>query len=252
MRLCRLLQKSNYQLFRKQYNMKNILWLLFFINFINSFGQEFEFAVVNDTDGFVNVRNSNEIKSNNITDKLENGFVVTHFGAEGNWVLVDYKKNGKDLNGYIYKDRIKALNEYTKIPNIKTYKSYITISNEKIKINIFEKSFDKTSHILKYYKENPKQLYKIDGKEFFGTDGNIPKKEYDFIEVEIDSKKIILPKQAIENLYEPNLEYTTANYNEETKTLYIYALNGDGAGGYAILWIIENGKYKMRIETNPF
>lgn len=57
---------------------------------------------------------------------------------------------------------------------------------------------------------------------------------------------------ALKNLYEPNLEYTNANYDEKNNILYIQALNGDGAGGYIIVWIIEGNKYKSRVEATPF
>lgn len=231
--------------------MTKWIYLLFFLNFSFCFGQQFEFGVINDNDGFVNVRSSKEIK-NNITDKLDNGFIVSHFGAEGNWILIEYKKNGKELNGYVYKDRIKGLTEFTKIPRIKTLENHTVFVNQKVKVDIVEQKFEKTKHTYKYYKENPNQLYKIDGKDIFGTDGRIPNKEYNSIKIEIDTLKLSIPKKAIENLYEPNSEYTLINYDEKSETLYIQSLNGDSAGGYALLWVIEKGKYKMRIETTPF
>lgn len=76
--------------------MTKWIYLLFFLNFSFCFGQQFEFGVINDNDGFVNVRSSKEIK-NNITDKLDNGFIVSHFGAEGNWILIEYKKKWKRI-----------------------------------------------------------------------------------------------------------------------------------------------------------
>lgn len=231
--------------------MTKIIYFIFLLNFSFCIGQQFEFGVTKDKDGFVNVRNSKEIK-NNITDKLENGFIVSHFGAEGNWIFIDYKKNGKELNGYVHKNRIKRLTEYIKIPKTKTSENHTKFSNQKVNINISLQKFDKTKHTYKYFKGNPNQLFKIDEKEFFGTDGRVPEKEYISIEIEIDTLKLSIPKKAIENVYEPNLEYTLVNYDEKTETLYIQALNGDGAGGYAVLWIIEKGKYKTRIETIPF
>ena len=94
--------------------MNKLLYYIVLINTTISFGQEFQFSIIKDKDGFVNVRSSKEIK-NNISDKLENGVIVTHFGQEGNWILIDYQKNGKDLNGYVYKDRLKAITDYTEI-----------------------------------------------------------------------------------------------------------------------------------------
>jgi hypothetical protein len=232
--------------------MNKILYLILFINFSISYSQEFEFAVINDKDGFVNVRSSNKIEENNIVDKLENGFVVSHFGAEGNWILVDYEKNGKDLNGYIYKSRIKNISNFTEIPKENTSTNEITFSNKNFEIKIIEKQFDKTKHSFKYYNENPNQLNEIDGKEIFGTDGNIPKMEYKNITISFKNNIIELPKESIENLYEPNFEYTKCNYNEKEKALYIQSMNSDGAGGYVVIWIIKNGEYINRITSVPF
>lgn len=231
--------------------MNKLLYYIILINTTLSFGQEFQFAIVKDKDGFVNVRSSKEIK-NNISDKLENGVIVTHFGQEGNWILIDYQKNGKDLNGYVYKDRLKAITDYTEIQKKKILQNGIKLLNTNIEIEITEKQFIKANHTLKYNKSYPTILDKIDGKAIFGTDGTLPNKEYNSISITIDSQKITLPKEALENLFEPNFEFTIANYDEITETLFLQAINGDGAGGYAVLWLIAKGKYIKRITTIPF
>ena len=53
------------------------------------FGQ---FAIISDKDGFVNVRNSANI-GNNISEKLENGFVIYSFEPKSNWINIDYKNS---------------------------------------------------------------------------------------------------------------------------------------------------------------
>ena len=104
-----------------------------------------------------------------------------------------------------------------------------------------------------YYKKNNKtQLDKIDNLQIFGTDGNIPKREYKSIKIEIDNVKIELPKNAIKNLFEPNLESSTVNYDKINDILYISSMNSDGAGGYLIIWIIEKKSYRNRIEAYGF
>lgn len=79
--------------------MRKIVYLIFILNYNFCFSQ---FGIIQDSDGFVNVRSSAK-KDDNIFDKLENGFVVFSFETEGNWINIDYKKEGKILNGYIYK-----------------------------------------------------------------------------------------------------------------------------------------------------
>ena len=73
-------------------NMKEIIYIFLIFNFNFCFSQ---FGIINDLDGFVNVRSSAE-KGNNVTDKLENGFIVYYFETEGNWINIDYKKTEKN------------------------------------------------------------------------------------------------------------------------------------------------------------
>jgi hypothetical protein len=225
-----------------------IIYFFLILNFNLCFSQ---FGIINDLDGFVNVRNSAE-KGNNISDKLENGFIVYCFEPEGNWVNIDYKKNGKDLNGYIYKDRVKYISSFENVALKSNLDGKVKMKNGNIKIEITETKFEKEKHKLMFYKNNKTQLDKIDNLQIFGTDGNIPKREYKSIKIEIDKVKIELPKNALKNLFEPNLESSTANYDKINDILYISSMNSDGAGGYLIIWIIEKKSYKNRIEAYGF
>ena len=228
--------------------MKRILYIFAILNFNFCFSQ---FGIVNDLDGFVNVRNSAE-KGNNISDKLENGFIVYCFEPEGNWVNIDYKKNGKDLNGYIYKDRVKYISSFENVALKSNLDGKVKMKNGNIKIEITETKFEKEKHKLMFYKNNKTQLDKIDNLQIFGTDGNIPKREYKSIQIEINNIKIELPKEALKNLYEPSLYNSKANYDEKNDILYVFSSNSDGAGSYEIIWIIEKKKYKYRVEAYGF
>lgn len=222
----------------------------FIFTFIMSqaiFGQ---FAIISDKDGFVNVRSTAEI-GNNISDKLENGFVIYSFEPNGDWINVDYKKKGKESSGYIYKDRVKFITDFKKIVQKSNLGEIIKLGDENIKIEISGTNFIRKKHKLTFYK-NTDQLDKIDDLPIFGTDGNIPKKEYKSINIEINNEKIRLPNIALKNLYEPNLLFAGANYDEKNDILYIYSSNSDGAGSYEVIWVIEKKKFKERIEAYGF
>lgn len=227
--------------------MKQLFNLVLLLNFTFCFSQ---FGVISDSDGFVNVRSSAEI-GENISDKLENGFVVYSFEPKGNWINIDYKKSGKELNGYIYKDRITYISDFENIPLKSNLNGKAKLEKGKIQIEISETSFNKEKHKLNFYK-NTNQLDKIDDTRVFGTDGNIPKKEYKSIKVEIGTVKIELPNSAFKNLYEPNLSNSKANYDEKNDILYISSANSDDAGGYEIIWVIEKKQYKYRFEAIGF
>jgi hypothetical protein len=225
------------------------LLLVFVTNFM--FGQKFQFSVIEDKDGFVNIRESKEI-GNNIIDKLPNGKLVYHFGAEGNWINVNYLKNNIENSGYVYVDRVKNINEFKKISTLFSDNKSITFESDKVYLKITTKQFDKKSHTLTHNKEYKNVLEKVDNVEIFGTDGNIPKNEYLNFEISINSMKIELQKEAYINLFEPNLYHTFVNYDKINNRLFIQSMNSDGAGGYAVIWMFQNGKYQNRFVTIPF
>ena len=206
-------------------NMKGIIYFFLVFNFNFCFSQ---FGIINDFDGFVYVRSSAE-KGNNISDKLENGFIVYYFEPEGNWINIDYKKNGKELNGYIYKDRIKYITDFQKIPLKSELDGKVKLENENVKIEISETKFIKEKHKLKFLKNDKSILEKIDNLQIFGKDGGFPKREYKSIKIEINNVKMELPNIALKNIYEPSLYNSKANYDEKNDILYILSSNSDGA-----------------------
>jgi hypothetical protein len=218
----------------------SIICLVLVSNFV--FGQ---FAIVRDTNGFCNVRRSSE-NGTNVIDKLGNGHFVYCFRTNGNRTTIDYTKNNQQLNGQVYYDRLKLISDYQEIPLLTMEKNKIIIGKANIKIIVTEQKFDRSRYKLTFYKENKDQLEYINHKKYWGTDGEIPTKEYKSIEIHLGSMKITLPKIAIDNLFEPNLDATRVNYDKANGILYIQSMNSDGAGNYEVIWKIERGVYKER------
>ena len=230
--------------------MKRLLTIFACILFQTTFGQ---FGIISDKDGFVNVRNSPNI-SNNIIDTLTNGQIVFCLEAEGEWRPTDYDLSRQNKSGYIHNSRVKFIEEFDKISYDKLTDSTITFKKDSIKLIITKTKFNPKNNKLQYHKGDTSKnemswLEKINGKEIWGTDGNVPKHQYGQITLTFGKDKINLP---VDNLFEPNLDYTTVNIDSKNRTIYITAMNSDGAGGYAVLWIIENGIFKQRITTIPF
>ncbi len=221
--------------------MRTIFFLSAILFSANLFAQ---FAIIKDNDGYVNVR-TEAVKGNNISDQLKNGFVVYCFEPEKNWINIDYSKNSKDLSGYLYKDRIKYLSDFEKIPLVKETKTNVVFKKDNLEISIESKNFESNTAKLNFSKDKS-FLEKINGKRFWGTDGRIPKTTFKSITITIGTQTIELPKNAFEDLYEPNLFRTQINYDKSSNTLYISSSNSDGAGGYELAWVIEKGQYKER------
>ena len=230
--------------------MKTLLTILTLMFCQTTFGQ---LAIIADKDGYVNVRNSAGI-ANKIVDKLANGHIVFCLDAENDWYPIDYELTRKNKSGYLHKSRVKFLKNFTKVPYTNLTDNNILFKLDTLKLSITKTAFKPKSNKLQYHKGNSQKnettyLEKINGQEIWGTDGNVPKKQYGQILLELGNNKIYLPKG---NLFEPNLDYTSVNVDTQNETIYISALNSDGAGGYAVLWIIKKGKYERKIITIPF
>ena len=229
------------------------LLLLFLLISSYTFAQVNEnyfFAVINDKDGYVNVRKEKSVHSR-VLKKLDNNTLIFVFvydkAHDGNWIYVDNE-------GYIYNDRVKWIEELPKVAKGVEKKNAIHFSGKDISVTLTSQKFDKSKHSFKYNKEYPDAIEKIDGKTFFGTDGNMPKEAYKSIEVKIRGKQVSIPQSAYSDLYQPNL-YTDLNfvyYDKDSDILYIVANNGDGAGAYMVCWQIEKGVYKGRKVGIPF
>ena len=186
---------------------KLVVPFLLFCQFVVAQAIEGGFAVINDKDGYVNVRKEKSVHSK-VLKKLDNNTLIFVFvydkAHDGNWIYVDNE-------GYIYNDRVKWIEELPKVAKGVEKKNAIHFSGKDISVTLTSQKFDKSKHSFKYNKEYPDAIEKIDGKTFFGTDGNMPKEAYKSIEVKIRGKQVSIPQSAYSDLYQPNL-YTDLNF----------------------------------------
>jgi len=208
------------------------------------------FAVINDKDGYVNVRKEKSVHSK-VLKKLDNNTLISVLEYDkayyGNWIHPDYE-------GYIYNDRVKWIHNFPQIAKGIAKGNTIVFEGKEIQVVLSTEKFDKSKHSFKYHKEYRDVIEKIDGKLFWGTDGNMPKREYKSIEVKIRGKQVSIPQSAYNDLYESYLytEFNSVHYDKDNDILYIVANNGDGAGAYMVCWQIEKGVYKGRKVGIPF
>ena len=232
--------------------MKHLILLFFLISNV-VFAQAIEggaFAVINDKDGYVNVRKEKSVHSK-VLKKLDNNTLIFVLEYDkdyyGNWIYADNE-------GYIYNDRVKWIHNFPQIAKGIAKGNTIVFEGKEIQVALSTEKFDKNKHSFKYHKEYRDIIEKIDGEPFWGTDGNMPKREYKSIEVKIRGKQVSIPQSAYNDLYESYLytEFNSVHYDKDNDILYIVALNGDGAGAYMVCWQIEKGVYKGRKVGIPF
>src|SRR4030095_9648087 len=154
--------------------MKTLQTVVFLFLSSLSFGQ---FAIIQDKDSYCNVRSSPKT-GNNITDKIKSGHLVFAGDKNEKWRRINYVRNKKELDGHVYHDRLKMISDYQSIPRVSEGKNELTYGKDSIKLIITQQPFDKSKYKFTYYKESPDWIELINGKQYWGTDGEIPKLEY--------------------------------------------------------------------------
>ncbi len=232
--------------------MKKVILFIFFI-ILHFIIKAQTYAIINDKDGFVNVRKDRSIKSPIIDKIYANSVFFYDEEDKSEWVGVfNYKANSG--TGYIHKSKILPLSKLKSIKKIKLYKDSCITYNDSISIVIKSSLFNSKRHTLSYEKMGSgkdmfKVLAKIDDKHIWGTDGDLPKECISYIRVIKNKKNILIPKNAFDDLYQPALE-TLKVYFAEHDTVYIEMDNSDGAGYYSVIWIIKNNQYLTRYIDN--
>lgn len=223
--------------------MKFFVVLLLLISDI-VFAQEEAFAVINDKDGYVNVRKGKSAQSK-VLKRLNNNTIVFVYNydkaTDGNWIYTDEE-------GYIYNDRVKWIHKFPQIAKGIAKGNTIVFEGKEIQVVLTSGKFDKSKHSFEYFKDSPTGIEVIGDQLPYGTDGKMPTTEYRSIEVNIHGKRVSLPKDAYSDLYEPTFltDHNSVYYDKESDILYIVANNNYAERPYKVCWQIEKGVYKGR------
>ena len=222
----------------------NVLVLFLISNL--SYSQKFEFAIIQDKDGFSNVRKTPEIKSK-IVGTIKNKDLIFVFDNEDNSDWFNIESN--NVSGFIHKSRIKQLKTFLEIHPKNQSENNIRFKNDFFSIDIFSESFDKSKFKITWEVEG-NYIKLINGKNFYGTDGTIPKNGIKSITLKNNDKLISIDKNQMRDLFEPNFDNTQVFYDKSTQIIYLTMHNSDGAGGYSVAWVFEPSKLPKRFVLN--
>ena len=207
------------------------------------FAQEEAFAVINDKDGYVNVREGKSAQSK-VLKRLNNKtivFVYNYDKADGNWIYTDE-------DGYIYNDRVKWIHKFPQIAKGIVKGSTMVFEGKEIQVILTSGKFDKSKHSFEYFKDSTTGIEVIEDQLLYGTDGKMPTTEYKSIVINIHGKQVSLPKDAYSDLYEPTFltDHNFVYYDKDADILYIVANNNYADRPYKVCWQIDKGVYKGR------
>ena len=223
---------------------KLVIPFLLFCQFVVAQAIEEAFAVINDKDGYVNVREGKSAQSK-VLKKLNNKTIVFAYNydktTDGNWIYTDE-------DGYIYNDRVKWIHKFPQIAKGIVKGSTMVFEGKEIQVVLTSGKFDKSKHSFEYFKDSTTGIEVIEDQLLYGTDGKMPTTEYKSIVINIHGKQVSLPKDAYSDLYEPTFltDHNFVYYDKDADILYIVANNNYADRPYKVCWQIEKGVYKGR------
>ena len=224
--------------------MRKILLLLIVFH---SYFVHAQFGIVQDKDGFVNVREE-ENTTSKILQKINNGTVlaIDQEVANSQWVLVEYEP---EANGYVFHDRIKKVEDFQSIDAVKLKNNSVNFEINDLKILIETKKFDKKNHIIT---KEGNLIYAIDGEEILGTDGTLPNNEYHSFKIYYQDSLIEVPNKFYKNLYNIETKKFRLTYNKDSNQYYLFGTFSDGAATYDAIWVIQEGRIIKHIAQINF
>lgn len=220
------------------------------------------YAVINDLDGYVNVRDEDNINSPVIA-KLNNSTPISANCSKDATSNVNFcrARFGKSNSGFIHKKRLNFLkpnSSFSKIPltNLSEDKMAGTFSNKNVlvsvKFNSVKLDAKKTKEVNTDKFGGCEVLY--NNKCVFGYFNHDNKPDYtqlQTVQVKINGETLVLPSSATEDIYLSR--YFLANnaiandigvyQNKKDNHLYIIGRFADGALLYSVIYEIKDGKY---------
>lgn len=252
--------------------IKKLLCVIAILVFCNQLYAQDVFAVIKDSDGFVNVH-EDDLQSK-VTGKILKFQPFDSFEGEKEYqkyagmVYVEYshfanpkvnscaynQENEQPLTGYIHKSRICRLDKMPtlKLRSLKENKA--VYGNSEITVEIETAKFDYKKHVIKDEKGQLVKASKgyadaisVDGERIWGTDGDIPREEIKSIKIIYSDTIITLSSSDIKNIFEPNIDsqFTKICIGPDNE-IYIWMQNGDGAASYNVIWVLTDKKQLYR------
>lgn len=212
------------------------------------------FRVVEDADGYVNVR-SGASTSAPVLGRVATGCAVAVGTSKGGWRRIEDETGaGKTL--YIHGSRLKEIGSWKQTRGRpETRDRSASVEAGGLRVRVVEMPFDAGAHRLVRPKAGEDGQLTIDGHRVIGTDGEVPSASL-VLEVTLRGKPVVVPAEATRDLYEPRLgepdDLVLLTPGEAADHALVFLWGSDGAGGYAVSWSFWNGRYVGRAVYTGF
>ncbi len=214
-----------------------LLFVAFTSNFV--FGQ---IALIQDKDGYTNVRQEPN-SSSSIIHKIYENEVFWYEDEVQDWISVNIPKNRYSLGcsdsdivfGWIHKSRLLPLEELEKP------------AKEDLQFKYILSEFDPKDRIIDYH--DNKWVTWIDGRPVWGTDQNLPRIEVTGINAKVENIQIEISPIMYSDIYECSNTFQTYKNGD---TYFLFQSCSDGAGYYEIVWVLTKKGLKQRLVGSLF
>lgn len=202
-------------------------------------GVKSQTAIIQDKDGWTNLRKAPHGKAEiigRIPDNVAFGYDVDDYKAGETWISVSVNERmlGDTAAGEASIHRSRVLDLQDAVPYTGTSFHFRYVLTE----------FNPTGRVLTYHHDSI--LVAIDQQRPWGTDGNLPKVAVREVEVRINEMEIPIPSMWYEDLFECSNAFEVVKVGS---TYFVHQWNSDGAGGYQVVWVIDETGVRQRLVT---
>ncbi len=200
--------------------------------------------VVEDKDGFVNVRKTPSLQSA-IVGKVTSGAAVSTMEKKGDFTSVSFDSAN---DGFIHTSRLKPLTGWKQV-GAKVAGNKATAKFDTLAATVTASPFVAKEHKITKDREG---IELVDGRTVWGVDGGIPNTSLR-LSVTLNGTPIEVPAEATRDLFQPSLEsLAILTPGQPEKQTLIFMMNSDGAGAYCVVWSFSGAKYVGRTVFVPF
>ncbi|MEM7372028.1 MAG: hypothetical protein AAF587_25655 [Bacteroidota bacterium] len=221
--------------------MKPLISCCFLFFFVSFAWSQFHFAIIQDPDGYTNVRKAPNSSSEVLVQVFENELFVVYDVVEKDWGMVSIFSNPysmacqeSSIEGYMHLSRIKKLDD---VPQA---------DKQNFSFDCSLSSFDPFKKRLSKSQEG--WIIAINGRPFWGTDGGLPKSQVNGISYTINGESFQIPSIFFEDLFEFSERYWA---HRQGDTYFVRQMHSDGAGGYELFWVLNKQGVQQRLIWRP-
>lgn len=236
--------------------------ILLFISLLFAEVYQAQLCIINDKDGYTNVREKPYQNSKIIGKIVEHqafaidSYVQDEENRSKDWIAVKFPINidkkseflkfeGDEKTGYIHKSRLVELESFPKFESKELNPNKVSHQKKDVEIIIETQIFNKAKHKITH---SDKGFYDIDGEKVFNYYGG-DTTEIKNITVKSKNKTYNFPKTSFKNLMGIDVKNSVV-YSGKKGELYIIFNAGDGGDSYNIIFCVKDNKLISRTITS--